>query len=224
MVNKTKLGALVAMTVAGVIGLLWAPLFIGLPGQEENIIPRDASKWHMGKGSEYDPNLRYEIKTDEIIFSNIEFKTNTDEPYMLIEIDLPTGTNVVHQIPINSAYAFTISDDSKKYFDILDKTIFSIRDIALDEKYLVKKAVWDTVFIGATTQEITVTEHKKTEFKFGSADAYVISYSIGNKENKIWIVDNLPLPVKAEIYDLEGNLQYSYELVSLNAPLTPGLS
>ena len=61
-------------------------------------------------------------------------------------------------------------------------------------------------------------------FKFGSADAFLLSYRIGAKMNKIWIVDNLPLPVKSEIYDPDGNLQYTYELVSLKAPSTPSFT
>jgi hypothetical protein len=136
-----------------------------------------------------------------------------------------TSQKIDQKTSLSSAYTFgKVSEDATPYFQILDKTIFAIRDIALEEKYLVKKAVWDTVFIGASTQDLTVTDHGKISFAFGSVDAFTVSYKIGNNENKFWIVDNLPLPVRAEVYDIDGNLQYSYELTSLLAPLTPGSS
>lgn len=225
MTKKVKIAIFSVMIGAGVIGLLWAPLFAGLPGRDENIIPREASRWHIGKGAEYNPILHYAINTPTMKFSaKIEFLSAQPEKQMLVEITQSrSGTNITQTVPINSAYTFgEVSDDAQPYFTILDKTIFSIRDIALEDRYLVKQAVWGTMFIGAMTQEITVTEHAKTSFGFGSANAFVVSYDIGDKQSKFWIVDNLPLPVKAEVYDIDGNLQYSYELTSLVASSTPG--
>jgi hypothetical protein len=106
----------------------------------------------------------------------------------------------------------------------LDSTVFSVRDLAIEDKYLVKGAVWGDMYIHDIQEEIKVTAHTKVSLKFGSLDSYIISYQEGEKENKLWIVDNLPFPVKAEVYDLSGNLQYSYELTSLSAPLTSGLN
>lgn len=214
------------MISAAIAGLIY-PL-IGLPGQDENVIPRDANKWHLGKGAEYNPIMIYDITFGDMKFSaKIGFFSDISQNQMVsVQIDDNTAEKKIDQrTSLSSAYTFgEISEDAKPYFQILDKTIFSIRDIALDDKYLVKKAVWDTVFIGAMTQEIIVTEHGKNSFAFGSADAFTISYKIGDKENKSWIVDNLPLPVKAEVYDIDGNLQYSYELTSLLAPLTLGFN
>lgn len=215
------------MISAAIAGLIY-PILIGLPGQDENVIPREASKWHLGKGAEYNPTMIYDITFGDMKFSaKIGFFSDISQNQMIsVQIDDNTAEKKIDQrTSLSSAYTFgEISEDAKPYFQILDKTIFSIRDIALDDKYLVKKAVWDTVFIGAMTQEIIVTEHGKNSFAFGSADAFTISYKIGDKENKSWIVDNLPLPVKAEVYDIDGNLQYSYELTSLLAPLTLGFN
>ncbi len=215
------------MISAAIAGLIY-PVLIGLPGQDENVIPREASKWHLGKGAEYNPIMLYDIMFGDMKFSaKIGFFSDISQNQMIsVQIDDNTAEKKIDQITsLSSAYTFgEISEDAKPYFQILDKTLFSIRDIALDDKYLVKKAVWDTVFIGAMTQEIIVTEYGKNSFAFGSADAFTISYKIGDKENKSWIVDNLPLPVKAEVYDIDGNLQYSYELTSLLAPLTSGFN
>lgn len=224
--SKAKIGILV-MISAGVVGLLY-PILIGLPGQNENVIPREASKWHIGKGAEYNPTMLYDIiSSNGTKFSvKIGFFSDMSKNQMIFfQIDDIKGKKIDQRTSLSSAYTFgEISEDAKSYLQVLDKTIFSIRDIALEDKYLVKKAVWNTVFIGATTQEIAVTDHGKNSFAFGSVDAFTVSYKIGDKENKFWIVDNLPLPVKAEVYDIDGNLQYSYELISLLAPLTPGFS
>lgn len=216
------------MISAAVTGLIYYPILIGLPGQDENVIPREASKWHLGKGAEYNPTMLYDITSGDMKFSaKIGFFSDISQNQMIsVQIDdNTTGKKIDQKTSLSSAYTFNeVSEDANPYFQVLDKTLFSIRDIALEGKYLVKKAVWDTVFIGALTQDLTVTDHGKISFAFGSVDAFTVSYKIGDKENKFWIVDNLPLPVRAEVYDIDGNLQYSYELTSLLAPLTPGFS
>jgi len=225
MTKKVKVAVFSVMIGAGVIGLLWGPLFAGLPGGDENIIPREASRWHLGKGAEYDPVMQYDVNTAMTKFSaKIEFLPAQPEKQILVEITQPqSGTLITQTVPLSSAYTFgEVSDDARPYFTILDQTIFSIRDIALEDRYLVKGAVWGTMFIGAIVQEIAITEHANTSFGFGSTNAFVVSYGIGDKQSKFWIVDNLPLPVKAEVYDIDGNLQYSYELTSLSAPSMPG--
>jgi len=225
--SKAKIGVIILISAA-VIGLLY-PILIGLSGQDENIIPRDASKWHIGKGAEYNPTMLYDVTSADGMMLSVKigfFNDITKKQMILVQIDdNVTGKKIDHITSLSSAYTFEeISGDATPYFLVLDKTIFAMRDIALEDKYLVKKAIWDTVFIGALTQNLVVTEHGKTSFAFGSVDAFMVSYNIGDKVNKFWIVDNLPLPVKAEVYDIDGNLQYSYELISLLAPLTPGFS
>lgn len=223
--NKAKIGIII-MISAAVAGLIYS-ILIGLSEQDENIIPRYASKWHIGKGAEYNPIMVYDITSGDTKFhAKIEFFSDMLESQMiLVQIDDTTGKKIEQRTSLSRAYTFgEISEDAKPYFQVLDKTLFSIRDIALEDKYLIKKAVWGTTFIGALTEEIIVTDHGKNSFAFGSADAFTISYKIGDKESKFWIVDNLPLPVKAETYDIDGNLQYSYELISLLAPLTPGFN
>ena len=49
-------------------------------------------------------------------------------------------------------------------------------------------------------------------------NAYTISYEIGETENKFWVADDIPLPIKAEYYDADGNFDYSYELIDITGP------
>ena len=149
MTKKVKIAIFSVMIGAGVIGLLWAPLFAGLPGGDENIIPREASRWHLGKGAEYDPVMDYTINTKTMKFSaKIEFLPDQSEKQILVEITPQSGTQITQTVPISSAYTFgEVSDDARPYFTTLDQTIFSIRDLALEDRYLVKQAVWGTMFI-----------------------------------------------------------------------------
>jgi hypothetical protein len=221
---KGKLLLGVGILAVGIIAI-WFTVFVGSPNE---VTPRQASQWHIGKGSQYNPVMQYQISTNNTKFSakiNYQTSTNPENQTLFVQINPDTNEEINQTVPINVVYDFNqVSDRAKPFFDILDSTVFSVRDIAIENKYLVKGAVWGDVYIGAAHEEIMITEYGKAPLRFGSLDSFTVSYKIGEKENKIWIVDNLPLPVKAEVYDLAGNLQYSYELTSLSAPLTPGFS
>ncbi len=224
MARKLMLG--VCIIAASVIGILWFTHFGGF--QNGEVLPREASQWHIGKGAQYNPVMQYDISTNATKFSaKIEFlpATNPENQTLFVQINPNTNEEINQTVPINIVYVFNqVSDKAKPFFTILDSTVFSVRDLAIENKYLVIGAVWGDMYIRDVHEEIKVTDHSKVSLKFGSLDSYVVSYTEGKKENKFWIVDNLPLPVKAEVYDLSGNLQYSYELTSLSAPLVLGLS
>ena len=224
MVIKLMLG--ICVIAASVVGILWFTYFAGT--QNGEVVPREASQWHIGKGAQYNPVMQYDISTNTTKFSaKIEFlpATNPGNQTIFVQINPNTNEEINQTVPVNIVYDFNqVSDNAKPFFTILDSTVFSVRDLAIENKYLVKGATWGDMYIRDIQEEIKVTDYNKVPLKFGSLDSYIISYKEGQKENKLWVVDNLPLPVKAEVYDLSGNLQYSYELSSLSAPLTPGLS
>ena len=224
MIIKLMLG--ICVIAASVVGILWFTYFAGT--QNGEVVPREASQWHIGKGAQYNPVMQYDISTNTTKFSaKIEFlpATNPGNQTIFVQINPNTNEEINQTVPVNIVYDFNqVSDNAKPFFTILDSTVFSVRDLAIENKYLVKGATWGDMYIRDIQEEIKVTDYSKVPLKFGSLDSYIISYQEGQKENKLWVVDNLPLPVKAEVYDLSGNLQYSYELSSLSAPLTPGLS
>jgi hypothetical protein len=170
----------------------------------------------------------------QVSFNKTKFSTylkflpiQAENQQLLVKINPSDGSREINQtVKIGLVYGLknSTSNDISSYFDILDQTIFSIRDYATDDKFLMKDAEWGDLYIGANHEKLKVTDSGKMSFKFGSANAFLLSYRIGANINKIWIVDNLPLPVKAEIYDPDGNLQYTYELVSLKAHSTPGFT
>jgi len=242
------------MVIAAIIGVVY-PFTIDLPGEEEQVIPRFAPQWYVGKGSEYSPTLQYLVKTDEMKFTVIlKYSGSTDltqpnDPKQAeagmsssagpcyspvrIQADISYDCNVLVRIydmqtneqfsnaklTLTSGYTFKEKPEQlEKYLDVLDHTILSVSDMAGEEKYLVIGAEWDTVFVGWQTKKITATEYGKVDLQFGSLNAHTLSYEIGEVENKFWVADAIPLPIKAEYYDADGNFDYSYELIDITGP------
>jgi hypothetical protein len=203
--------------IAAVAGLAWPFLANAKPIY---LLPIQASQWHIGKGSDHNPEMLYQVSFNKTKFStDLKFLPNQGiNQQLLVKINPIDSRSEINQtVKIGLIYDFKdVSSYAKPYFDILDQTIFSMRDYATEDKFLAKDAEWGDLYIGSNHEKLKVTSSGKMSFGFGSANAYLLSYRIGVHTNKIWIVDNLPLPVKSEIYDPDGNLQYTYELVSLN--------
>ena len=221
-----KLVAIFAIViVSAVAGLAW-PFFTNL--HFNPILSNTAHLWHMGKGSQYEPEMTYRVSFNNTNFTaDMKFLPVQGNNQSLLVLITPLGSNkIINQtVQIGLVYDYpNVSAEAKPYFDILDQSVFSMRDYATTEQYLVKGAEWGDLYIGANHEKLTVTDVGNMPFGFGSANAYLLSYRIGANENQFWIVDNLPLPVKAQVYNFDGTLDYTFELVSLKAPSTPGLS
>jgi hypothetical protein len=74
-------------------------------------------------------------------------------------------------------------------------------------------APWDEIYYQASKVVVRVTDEEKVQTQAGTFDSFVLSYQLAEKTSKIWVVKDLPLPVKAEVYDADDNLQYEYELI-----------
>ena len=240
------------MVIAAIIGVVY-PFTIDLPGEEQEVIPRFAAQWYVGKGSEYSPTLQYLVNTDEMKFTVIleylgspdltktinpseigsdtasagpcysPVRVQVDISYdcnVLVRIyDMKTSEQLAKKLTLTSGYTFKEKPEQiKKYLDVLDHTILSVSDMAGEAKYLVTGAEWDTVFVGWQAKKITATEYGKVALQFGSINAHTLSYEIGDTINKFWVADDIPLPVKAEYYDADGNFDYSYELIDITGP------
>lgn len=206
------------MIAAAVIGVSF-PFWNGIPGSEQNIIPRFASQWHVGKGTETHPTLKYLVTSqDKEFFATMSFgeqKDNTQQVKLTID-DKKTGQHLEQDLQIGQAFVFIdVNDDLKPYVRALDGSLFSVRDTLSGSKYLVVGAEWGNVFIGKFNPMLKVTQYTETKFDFGTLKTFVVSYKINEIENKLWVADNIPLPVKAQYYTIDGKPDYSYELVSL---------
>lgn len=107
----------------------------------------------------------------------------------------------------------TVNEEFKLYFEPIDSSVLAIRDIAREPKYLIVGAPWDIILVGLSSIPIKVTAKERIETGAGTFDSFILSYKVGLKTSKIWLTHDISLPIKAEVYNSEGRLQYRYELV-----------
>lgn len=206
------------MFAAAAVGITF-PLLAVIEQNEQNVLPRFAAKWHVGKGAETMPALQYLVKTGQMEFvAKMKFlEQEGEEQSVLLAIDdKKTGDHYEEKLKIGKAYVFVnVPQSITKYVQALDKTVLSVRDTITEPKYLVVGAEWGTEYIGKLTPKLKLTEHSDVSFEFGKLKTYKISYVVNNVENYFLVVEDLPLPVRGEYHDIDGNLLYSYELVGL---------
>jgi hypothetical protein len=107
-----------------------------------------------------------------------------------------------------------VSQTFKLYYEPIESSILEIRDIAEGPKYLVVGAQWNSITGGVTTVPVKITAQEKIRINAGAFDTYVLSYTLGSKTSRIWIAQDVPLPIKAEVYNEYNQLQYKYDLTS----------
>jgi hypothetical protein len=133
-------------------------------------------------------------------------------------IHITNGTASTHDTVLLSKQqlinAGPINQSFVAYYEPIESSILEIRDITLgDAKYLVIGAEWNSISVGITTVPVKVVAQERIKTNAGTFNAFVLSYTIGSKTSRIWIARNIPLPIKAEVYNAQNELQYSYELV-----------
>ena len=147
----------------------------------------------------------------------MEKNGDNEKIYLLID-DKKSGVHLEQQLEIGEAFVFIgVNDDLKPYVQALDKTVFSVRDTITGSKYLVVGAEWGTTFVGKFNPKLKVVDYLDTKFQFGELKTFIISYEINQIQNKLWIVDNIPLPVKAEYFTIDGKPDFSYELIDVRS-------
>jgi hypothetical protein len=97
----------------------------------------------------------------------------------------------------------------------MQSSIFAVRDMEYGQspKYLVVGAPWNQIFYQSSQVIVRVTSEETVQTPAGTFDAFVLSYKLAENTSRIWVVRDMPLPVKAEVYGPEDELQYQYELV-----------
>ncbi|MGI0025932.1 MAG: hypothetical protein ACREA4_12430, partial [Nitrososphaera sp.] len=101
------------------------------------------------------------------------------------------------------------------YFEPIQTSILAVRDMEYGDspKYLVVGAPWNTIFVGPSSSTVRVTSEETVQTGAGSFDAFVLSYKLDDDISRIWMVDTMPLPVKAVTFDEADQPYYSFELL-----------
>ena len=66
--------------------------------------------------------------------------------------------------------------------------------------------------VGSTISARIIAQ-EKTQTQAGTFDTSVLGYTIGSNASRIWLSHNIPLPVKAEVYNAQNEPQYKYSLL-----------
>lgn len=137
-----------------------------------------------------------------------------------------TVANGTGQPPVDSTVMMSkeltregqLDESFRPYFEDIQSSIFAVRDMEYGEspKYLVVGAPWNTIFVGSSSVTVRVTNEERVDTQVGPFDSFVLSYKLAEMTSKIWVVRDMPLPVKAEVYDAEDKLVYEYELTSVS--------
>lgn len=110
-----------------------------------------------------------------------------------------------------------VGEEQRAFLEPVESSILAIRDMDYGgrDKYLSPGAPWNTIFYGSSSTIVRVTGQEQVSTPAGTFDAFVLSYTLGEKTSRIWVVKDLPFPVKAEVYDPSDQPLYSYELTGL---------
>jgi hypothetical protein len=108
-----------------------------------------------------------------------------------------------------------LEEDFIPYFEPIQTSVLAVRDMEYGDspKYLVVGAPWNTIFVGSSSSTVRVTSKETVQTEAGTFDSFVLSYKLDDETSRIWMVDSMPLPVKAETFDEEDQPYYSFELL-----------
>ena len=223
-----------AAGIFGAIGILVSVVIIaingGFSGNGPSIFNPPTSKdlWTIGSNIADGMNLTYSLTTttggksnlkDSIVsmnFHDIDDKWNID-----FKIQNDSNSSSIKDISANYSKKQLLRTDpitlqNEKFIQPIEGSILVVRDIAREPKYLVVGAVWDKIFTGSST-EIARIEGKDTiSTPAGTYNVYTLEYNVGNSTSKIYLNKDLPLPIKAEVYDENDKILYKYELQSVS--------
>ena len=127
--------------------------------------------------------------------------------------NIKEGTIFLSKQQLTNAASHPIKQDFLPYYEPIESSILEIRDIALQPEYLVVGAEWNSISTNVATIPVKVTAQENIRTSAGTFNAFLLSYTIGPKTSRIWIDQHFPLPIKAQVYNTQNQLQYEYNLV-----------
>jgi hypothetical protein len=186
--------------------------------------PTEADIWEVGSNIQNGTALEYSLtaraessslESARVSMVFTEAGNNWD-----VEFTVVNGTGQAIENYMTMSKELTrkgqLDESFRPYFEPIQSSIFAVRDMEYGEspKYLVVGAPWDQIFYRSSEAIVRVTSEEMVQTQAGSFDAFVLSYKLEENTSRIWVAKDMPLPVKAEVYDPDDRLLYQYELVS----------
>ena len=201
----------------------------GFESSSPNILdpPTEADIWKVGDHIqdgmtlEYALTSRSELNSLESALVSMNFRQAGENWNVRFTITNGTGQpSIDHTLVMSNELTREgqLDESFRPYFEHIQSSIFAVRDMEYGEspKYLVLGAPWNTIFVGSSSVTARVTNEERVSTPAGVFDSFVLSYKLAEQTSKIWVVRDMPLPVKAEVYDAEDKLLYQYELVNVS--------
>jgi hypothetical protein len=197
----------------------------GFSGQGPSILdrPTDEDIWVVGSNIQDGTVLEYAVDsrgpssnlTSSLVTMSFEEAGNGWD----VTFTVKNGTSEAITKTIVMSKELTregqLDEDFIPYFEPIQTSILAVRDMEYGDspKYLVVGAPWNTIFSGPSPFTVRVTSEENVQTEAGSFDSFVLSYKLDDETSRIWMVDSMPLPVKAETFDEADKPYYSFELL-----------
>jgi hypothetical protein len=200
----------------------------GFSGQGPSILnpPTNKDIWQVGNNIQNSTTLDYMVTSKAERSSldsarvSMSFKDAGDDWSVRLVVANGTGQTIEKTITLSKALTKEgqLDESLRPYFEPVQSSVLAVRDMDYGgrAKYLVPGAPWDTIITGSSSIIVRVTGEETVQTQAGSFHSFVLSYKLLDKTSKIWVVRDMPFPVKAEVYDAADNLQYKYELVGMS--------
>jgi hypothetical protein len=185
--------------------------------------PTEADIWKVGNSIRDRAELEYSLtardetsslESAQVSMAFVEAGSNWDVAFVVTN-----GTSKAVENTMTISKELTregqLDESFRPYFEPIQSSLFAVRDMEYggSPKYLVVGAPWNQIFYKSSEVIVRVTGEEAVQAQAGTFDAFVLSYKLEENTSRIWVVREMPLPVKAEVYDSEDQLQYQYELV-----------
>ena len=199
----------------------------GFSGAGGNIFnpPKQGDIYVVGsqvkEGMALDYSLDSKGPNSSLAGSHVSIKFNQKGGSWLTTLNVVNGTGNGKEIETMYSRQLTkegqADEASRPFLEPVESSIFAVRDMDYGgrDKYLVTGAPWNTIFYESTSTIVRVAGQETVQTQAGTFDAFVLSYKLKDNTSKIWVVKDLPLPVKAQVYDQDDQPLYSYELLKL---------
>jgi len=185
--------------------------------------PTQEDIWDVGRNIQDGTVLEYALDargpSSSLVSASVSmsFEDAGDNWNVTLTIVNATAGTISETIPMSKKLTKegSLDEDLREYFEPVQASVLAVRDMDYSgrPKYLVVGAPWDTIFVSSSSIVVRVTAQETVQTEAGMFDTSVLGYKLNDKTSRIWVAREMPLPVKAEVYDAEDNLQYRYELV-----------
>lgn len=219
--------------ILAAIGILTSVVIIaingGFSGSGNGLLNPPTSKdlWTIGSNIDDGMNMTYSLTT------TLEGKSNLRDSMVSMAFhDIQDKWDINFKIKNGSSSAVKelsanfskkqllrtdpIGQESELLIQPIEGSIFVVRDLAKEPRYLVVGSVWDKIFTGSSTKDVKIEGIETISTPADTFEVYSLQYKVGNSVSKIYLNKDLPLPVKAQVYADNGKILYEYELQSIS--------